>query len=187
MQILAFTGAGISKASGIPTFEDMGELRECLSRDFATKHPQKYNHIIKNMYETCENASPNDGHYALVQYQIPVITMNIDGLHKKSGHPEVMEIHGSLPTKDELSNASLLTGKPVLYGDIAPLYQEAMNRVSKLTFGDIFLMIGVSGYTAIAYSLKEIAYFNGAKIVEINEDAEHKVREFLSQTLGGEK
>ena len=31
-KVVAFTGAGISKASGIPTFEEMGDLRDKLSR-----------------------------------------------------------------------------------------------------------------------------------------------------------
>ena len=37
-KVVAFTGAGISKASGIPTFEEMGDLWDKLSRDYFQSH-----------------------------------------------------------------------------------------------------------------------------------------------------
>jgi len=37
-RLVAFTGAGISKASGIPTFEEMGDIRDKLSRDYFNNH-----------------------------------------------------------------------------------------------------------------------------------------------------
>jgi NAD-dependent SIR2 family protein deacetylase len=48
MNIVAFTGAGISKASGIPTFEDMGiDIRRKLSRSFFNEHPDEFYGLIK--------------------------------------------------------------------------------------------------------------------------------------------
>lgn len=41
-KIVAFTGAGISKASGVPTFEEMGDLRYKLSRDFLITIPKNF-------------------------------------------------------------------------------------------------------------------------------------------------
>lgn len=175
--ILAFTGAGISKASGIPTFEELGVLRESLSRTYASQYPQEYENIIKDLIGFCRAAKPNDAHYALAEYNIPIITMNIDELHKKAGSQNVLEIHGTLP-KDP-TNASLLVGKPILYGDIAPLYKDAVKKVSELGRGDIFLVIGASLFTGISQELREIAYMNDATIIEINNNAEKEVRNYL--------
>lgn len=175
--ILAFTGAGISKASGIPTFEELGVLRNSLSRTYANQHPQEYEEFIRDLIGFCRNAKPNDAHYALAEYNIPIITMNIDELHKRAGSQNVLEIHGTLP-KDP-TNASLLVGTPILYGDLAPLYKDAVKKVAELGKGDVFLVIGASLYTGISQELREIAYMNGATIVEINDNAEKKVRDYL--------
>lgn len=166
--ILAFTGAGISKASGIPTFDEMGNIRDKLERTYANKHPEEYKEIINNFMEVCDKAIPNDAHYALAEYGVPVITMNIDGLHQAAGSKNVLAVHGELPNI-------------VLYGDPAPKYQDAIYWVDLLKEGDIFLIIGTSFYTGISTGLKETAKYRKAKIVIINEDAEHKVREFLNE------
>ena len=47
--ILAFTGAGISKDSGINTFMEMPEVRDRLYRTFATAHPQAYQETIRDL------------------------------------------------------------------------------------------------------------------------------------------
>lgn len=166
--ILAFTGAGISKASGIPTFEDQGDLRLKLSRDFQIHHTDEYNQVIKSMQEACNKAQPNDAHKALAEYGVPIITMNVDGLHTRAGSRDVIEIHGLLPNI-------------VLYGDPAPYYSTAMELTSKLIGGDIFLIIGVSFYTNIASQLKSYAEIYNAKVEIINDNAETKVRKFLEE------
>ena len=60
--------------------------------------------------------NPNDAHIALTEYNIPVITMNIDGLHQLAG-TDALELHGGLPEDDEMDIAYSLYNKPVLYGD----------------------------------------------------------------------
>lgn len=45
--ILAFTGAGISAASGISTFQQQPDIREKLTRDFANEHPEEYREIVR--------------------------------------------------------------------------------------------------------------------------------------------
>lgn len=167
--IIAFTGAGISKASGIPTFNEMGDLREKLDREFANTNPKEFKKIIDYMTDVCSKAKPNDAHLALAQYNIPVITMNIDGLHQKAKTKHVLPIHGNLPDS------------VVLYGDPAPNYETAHNWVFQLRPGDIFLIIGTSYYTTIATQLKFSALSTGADVIEINEDAEHEVRKTLQR------
>lgn len=178
MKIIAFTGAGISKQSNIPTFMERPDIREKLFRDYANKHHQEYNEVVKQLKANMNGAKPNDAHIALAQYKIPVITMNIDGLHKQAGS-DALELHGGLPEDDEMDMAWSLYNKPVLYGDPAPNYAKAYEMVYDLKPGDIFLVIGCSFHTAIAVDLREVARSCGARIIEIQEDAAHNVRKIL--------
>ncbi|RIY37485.1 SIR2 family NAD-dependent protein deacylase [Psittacicella gerlachiana] len=183
MKIIAFTGAGISKQSNIPTFMERPDIRERLHRSFAQAHPQEYNQTIATLKESIDQAQPNDAHLALAQYQIPIITMNIDGLHTKAGSTKVLELHGGLPDNSELEYAYSLYNKPVLYGDPAPNYERAYDWVANLDANDIFIVIGCSYHTAIAGDLRQVAKRMGCRIYEIQEDAAHKVRELLEQLL----
>lgn len=182
MKILAFTGAGISKQSNIPTFMEKPEVREKLFRSFAQTHHEEYNEVIKQLKANMNGAKPNDAHYALAQYQIPVITMNIDGLHKLAG-TDALELHGGLPKDDEMDHAWSLYNKPVLYGDPAPNYQKAYEMVYDLNPHDVFIVIGCSFHTAIAVDLREVAKSRGARIIEIQEDAAHNVRKVLEELI----
>lgn len=168
VMVVAFTGAGISKESGIPTFEDMGNLREKLSRQFANTNPEEYNKIVKNLQDVCMKAKPNDAHKALAEYNIPVITMNIDELHQRAGSKDVIALHGRLPNNI------------VLYGDPAPMYSRAYELIDKMQTGDVLLVIGASNYTRIAIDIRNMARYNGANIIEIQDNASKKVRDVLN-------
>lgn len=171
--IIAFTGAGISKASGIPTFDEQGDLRTKLDRDFARRYPKEFNEIMWRLKDTCAAAEPNDAHKALAEYAIPVITMNIDGLHNCAGSEHVVEVHGSVRENNI-----------VLYGDSAPHYKTALDMIDRMSTTDILLIIGTSFYTSISSQIKYTAENNGTKTVVINEDAEHQVRKFLEENKG---
>ena len=180
MKILAFTGAGISKQSNIPTFMEKPEVREKLFRRFANTHHEEYNEVIKQLKANMNCAKPNDAHIALTEYNIPVMTMNIDGLHKLSCS-DALELHGGLPDDDEMDIAYSLYNKPVLYGDPAPNYAKAYEMVYDLNPGDVFIVVGCSYHTAIACDLREVAKSRGARIIEIQEDAAHNVRKVLEE------
>lgn len=182
MKIIAFTGAGISKQSHIPTFMEKPEIREKLFRSFAQAHHEEYNDVIKQLKANMNGAKPNDAHYALAEYNIPIITMNIDGLHKQAGS-DALELHGGLPDDDEMDMAWSLYNKPVLYGDPAPNYQKAYEMVYDLKPNDAFIVIGCSYHTAIACDLREVAKSRGACIIEIQEDAAHNVRKVLCELI----
>ena len=169
--IIAFTGAGISKASGIPTFEDQEELRNYLDRNYARENPNKFKEIISNLNEVCNKANPNDAHYALAEYDIPIITMNIDSLHIKAGSQHVLEVHGSLRNNDV-----------VLYGDSAPLYQEAYDWIDRLNVNDELLIIGTSFYTNFSQEILQAAKNHGCKRIIIKNDAEHLVRSAIESS-----
>lgn len=138
--------------------------------------------MIRQLKANMNGANPNDAHIALAEYHIPVITMNIDGLHKLAGS-DALELHGGLPEDDEMDHAYQLYNKPVLYGDPAPNYSIAYEWVSNLQQGDIFLVIGCSYHTAIACDLRAIAKARKAQVIEIQSDAAHEVRKVLKQLI----
>ncbi|CAM3700793.1 Sir2 family NAD-dependent protein deacetylase [Erysipelothrix urinaevulpis] len=178
--ILAFTGAGISKESGISTFMERPDVRDRLHRQFALEYPEVYRETIKTLSEDIRVKEPNDAHYALSDYNIPIITMNIDRLHEKAGSSPIL-LHGELPSVDEYEYAELLYNKPVLYGDPAPNYHKAYEKVMELKENDTFLIVGASHFTGIAVDLREIARSQGATIIEIQENASQNVRRILEK------
>lgn len=119
-RLIFFTGAGISVESGIPTFQEQPGIRDKLTRDFANEHSEEYRDTIRSMVNCCENANPNAAHLAIAELiDCPVITMNVDGLHTKAGSSNVIEIHGTLPTREMLEEYDfpLTYDGIVLYGD----------------------------------------------------------------------
>lgn len=179
--IIAFTGAGISQQSGIQTFQEVPNIREKLTRDYATYFPKEYRDNMINMFLGMEGKIPNDAHIALAEYHIPIITMNIDTLHEDAGSEDILKLHGRMPTKEELPYCNTLYNAPVLYGDPAPNYIKAYERISELKREDTLLVIGVSYSTMIASDLVGIARNNGCEVIEINEDAAGKVREIVKE------
>lgn len=181
-RILAFTGAGISKDSGIDTFLEHPEIRDCLFREVANHDPQRYKRAIEFLKAQVKDAQPNDAHKALYEYGIDIITMNIDGLHEKAGS-KPLTLHGTLPSDEEMPICHQLYNKPVLYGDLAPNYKKAFEWVEQLKPEDIFLVIGASGHTAISNQLQLIAQYQGARIIQIQSDAKTRVRQLLKEEL----
>ncbi len=180
MVVIAFTGAGISKDSGIDTFLEHPQIRDALYRSVAQSDPQRYKQAILAMKSQIDPAKANDAHYALAEYGVDVITMNIDGLHEKAGSTP-LNLHGTMPEDDELEICHTLYGKPVLYGDSAPNYQIAVEKVYNLKPGDVFIVIGASMSTAISGDLQYLARSRGATIYSIQEDAKTQVRKLLEE------
>ncbi|SHI83600.1 SIR2 family NAD-dependent protein deacylase [Lutispora thermophila] len=199
-KIAAFTGAGISKASGIPTFQDMDGVREKLSIDYFMSNTEDFYRVLLEMKRNIDNASPNAAHMALTEYDIPVVTMNIDGLHKKAGSKQVVEIHGNFDyvfcTRcnkhfdfsyvnkslhcDECSG--LLKPNIVLYGENIPRYYDAIDLIGS---ADELLVVGTSFYTSTATMMVGAAQRAGIKVVTINKEAEYEVPRYLREQLGG--
>lgn len=103
---IAFTGAGISVASGIPSFrgEDGIWTRydpNVLELSNYYQNPQACWKVIKEIfYKSMLNVKPNAGHYALTELQKmgllkSIYTQNIDNLHQESGSTNVFEFHGT--------------------------------------------------------------------------------------------
>lgn len=176
--IIFFTGAGISVDSGIPTFQKQPRIRDKLTRDFANEHPEEYRDTIRQMLNSCERAKPNVAHIAIAEGGFPVITMNVDRLHTKAGSKNVIEVHGVLPTRKELEEElfPLTYDGIVLYGDLAPKYDDAIKMVKQLEYDNsYFIIVGTSFYTKISEQLYRIAKQRRAKIEIINDDASQRV------------
>lgn len=176
--VIFFTGAGISVDSGVPTFQEQPGIRDRLTRDFANEHPEEYRNTIRQMLDSCENAIPNAAHIAIAECGFPVITMNVDQLHTKAGSKNVIEVHGVLPTREELEEElfPLTYDGIVLYGDLAPRYNDAIKMVRQLKYDNsYFVIVGTSFYTGISEQLYKIAKQRHAKIEIINEDASKRV------------
>jgi NAD-dependent deacetylase len=103
----AFTGAGISAESGIPTYRgDDGLWNKYDPDKFANINhfhadPAYYWNFFREIrYPVISKASPNPVHYTLAQLEEEgvlkaVITQNIDGLHQAAGSRNVLELHGN--------------------------------------------------------------------------------------------
>lgn len=183
-KIIFFTGAGISVESGIPTFQEQPGIRDKLTRDYANTYPELYRKTIRDMFNACEKAEPNAAHKAIAELGCPVITMNVDRLHTRAGSKNVLEIHGVLPTREELEDEYFPEEYRgiVLYGDMAPKYYDAEKLVKNLEFGtSVFVIVGVSFYTAISDRLLDIARRRGAEVVIINDNAATRVPALCEQ------
>ena len=105
-KIVVFTGAGISKESGIPTFRDANgmwnkyDAKKLASVAGFEEDPQAvldfYNARRKNLLEV----EPNHAHYVLAelekQHDVTIVTQNVDDLHERSGSTNVIHLHGEL-------------------------------------------------------------------------------------------
>lgn len=109
--IVFFGGAGVSTESGIPDFrsesgifkslEKYGDTPERLvSHSYYLEHTEEFFSYYKDCLIFPE-AEPNSAHYTLARLEKEgklkaIITQNIDGLHKKAGSKNVLELHGSV-------------------------------------------------------------------------------------------
>lgn len=177
--IVALTGAGISKESGIPTFQDRDDIWDKLQRTYAIFYPEKYIEVMRDFVNLVADKKPNDAHIALAEYNVPVLTMNIDALHEQAGTKTLIKMHGRLPTEEELPYCNKLYNIPVLDGDVSPAYKEAYDMLDYMVAGDILLVIGASHSTSISDMLRIYAMLKGIEVVEIQDSASTKVREFL--------
>lgn len=191
--VIFFTGAGISVDSGIPTFQEQPGIRDKLTRDFANKYPEEYRNTIRQMLDSCEDAKPNAAHLAIAESGFPVITMNVDKLHTKAGSDNVIEVHGVLPTREELEQPDfpLMYDKIILYGDIAPQYETAIKMVKSLKYENShFVIVGTSFFTGISEQLYKIARQRHADIIIINDNASTKIPnicQYLKKKYNSEK
>jgi NAD-dependent deacetylase len=105
--VAAFTGAGISAESGVPTFRGADGIwkkmrpEELASMEGFLANPSLVWEWYQHRRTIIEQVAPNAGHRALVEMEgvfpeVVVITQNIDNLHRRAGSRSVVELHGNI-------------------------------------------------------------------------------------------
>ena len=106
-KIVVFTGAGISKESGIETFRDSKEglwenfkVDEVATPQGWAKDRRKVLDFYNARRRQLPNVHPNDAHTALValeqEYDVTIVTQNVDDLHERAGSSKIIHLHGEL-------------------------------------------------------------------------------------------
>lgn len=172
-KLVVLTGAGMSAESGISTFRDSGGLWEKYRvEDVATPEAfQRNPALVLEFYNIRRRelikAKPNEGHIGIAEmekdFDVQIITQNIDNLHEQAGSTKVLHLHGELmkvrSTGDESLIYELPADKPeinmgdkcekgyqlrphiVWFGEAVPMITEAAELAGK---ADIFVIIGTS-------------------------------------------
>lgn len=118
-KLLIFTGAGVSKESGIETFRDSKESlwNNHKIDDVATLSGwQKDKETVLNFYnerrKQLKDVEPNEAHniIALLEkhFDVTVVTQNVDNLHERAGSSNVIHLHGELTKVRSTLNPSLI-------------------------------------------------------------------------------
>ena len=172
-KLVILTGAGMSAESGISTFRDSDGLWEKYRvEDVATPegfaaNPELvldfYNQRRKELLQT----KPNAGHFGLAalekDFDVRIITQNIDNLHERAGSSKIIHLHGELmkacPVNDLNTTYDISTERPeihlgdkdshgnqlrpfiVWFGEPVPMIDPAIKEVESC---DIFVIIGTS-------------------------------------------
>ncbi|MEM7622774.1 MAG: NAD-dependent deacylase [Planctomycetota bacterium] len=201
--VVALTGAGMSAESQIPTFRDTmdGLWASFDPQQLATLEAFEADPaLVTRWYDErrvrCAVAEPNPGHTTLAAMErtatarggsFTILTQNVDGLHRRAGSVNVLELHGSLfawrgvrsGEAAELPDGPienfpprLPSGEPmrpgvVWFGEALP--NDAIDAAFEAsTKADVFLSIGTSSLVYPAAGFIDTARDAGAKTVEIN-------------------
>jgi NAD-dependent deacetylase len=200
VEVGALTGAGISKESGLPTFREAqtGLWARYRPEDLATPEAFERDPVLVWRWYAWRrglvaNAEPNAAHGALVRLadRVPrftLVTQNVDGLHRRAGSEEVLELHGDI-TRIRCSRCdrdpppapwpedapprcacgALLRPDVVWFGEMLPA-RVLQRAVEASAWCDVFLVIGTSGLVYPAAGLTDVAQRAGATVIGIDPD-----------------
>jgi len=170
-KLVILSGAGMSQESGIRTFRDMGglweeyDITEVATPEAWARNPvlvmKFYNDRRKQLYES----EPNAGHLGLADlekdFEVHIITQNVDDLHERAGSSKVLHLHGELKKARSSVDESLIYDiddwelkfgercakgsqlRPfiVWFGEAVPAMDDAIPIVES---ADILVVIGTS-------------------------------------------
>lgn len=171
MKIVVFTGAGISRESGIATFRDSDGLwANHRIEDVCTPEA-----LIRNRNGVIDfynmrrreilSKAPNAAHRALVElerkFDVEIITQNIDDLHERAGSANVTHLHGEIRKLRSSINetatvpiegweqkydtrhpdGSLLRSYVVFFGENVPMLERAIEITRS---ADLMIVVGTS-------------------------------------------
>lgn len=117
-KIVVLTGAGISAESGISTFRDANGLWENHDvMDVATpegwrRNPRLVLEFYNQRRRQLKTVEPNEAHRYLKrleeEYDVTIITQNVDNLHERAGSSHVIHLHGELNKVRSVKNEQLV-------------------------------------------------------------------------------
>lgn len=172
MNVVVFSGAGISAAAGIPTYRGPDGIwtrnPSLEHRMHARSLRNNFDSVVKEMEDMRAGVlgkQPTRAHKIIADWErdhhVTVITQNVDGLHSAAGSSRVLELHGSLlRTKTDTDGRS----RPdvVLFGET--LDKRVVKAADKaVRAADVVLAIGTSATVYPAADLLEMA----ANIVDL--------------------
>lgn len=175
-RLVILTGAGMSAESGFSTFRDAGGLWEqypvekVATPEGWQENPNLVTDFYNGLRQQLVAARPNRGHEILAEmeqdYDVRIITQNVDDLHERAGSSHVIHLHGELmkvcSSRDpdnphfirtlpqthlqvahgeRAGDGSLLRPWIVWFGEAVPRLTDAIAEVEQ---ADIFVIIGSS-------------------------------------------
>lgn len=170
-RLVVLTGAGISAESGLKTFRDSDGLWEGYNvMDVATpeaweRNPDLVQQFYNERRKQVLDAAPNEAHLILAKleedFDVYIITQNIDDLHERAGSTQITHLHGIITFSQSDLNPNLiypLSGDTIKTGDFCELgsqlrphvvwFGEAVPMIETAAAiceqADIFMVIGTS-------------------------------------------
>ncbi len=170
-KIVALTGAGISAESGLATFRGSDGLWEghriedVATPEGWTSNPELVLEFYNQRRSAARAAQPNAGHLALAEleedFEVVVVTQNVDDLHERAGSSRIIHLHGKLfesrssyfdqliyPMEadrielgDLCEKGHQLRPNIVWFGEAVPLMERAMEEAAT---ADAMLVVGTS-------------------------------------------
>jgi len=170
-RLVILSGAGMSAESGIRTFRDMNglweeyDVMEVASIEAWYKNPELLLHFYNDRRKQMIESKPNRGHLLLAEleknYDVQIITQNVDDLHERAGSTSVLHLHGELTKArssidpsliytltdpemkmgDKCAKGSQLRPHIVWFGEEVPAMAEAVPIVES---ADYLCVIGTS-------------------------------------------
>jgi NAD-dependent deacetylase len=155
MKLVILTGAGISAESGLKTFRDSDGLWEGYNvYDVATPEAWERNpELVQEFYNERRRqvlaAKPNQAHQILAElekdFDVEIITQNIDDLHERAGSTKVTHLHGVITKSQSDRKPNLtypITGSEIKMGELCELGSQLRPHV--VWFGEAVPMIEVA-------------------------------------------
>ncbi len=171
--LTVLSGAGMSAESGLATFRDSDGLwakyniEDVCTPEALRSNPKLVTEFYNMRRRECAKAQPNDAHRLLADlerdYDVRIVTQNVDDLHERAGSTHVIHLHGELfkcaSTADPYTPLPLPEGRIeltvedrdeqgymlrpfiVFFGEQVPRLEEGAREVQR---ADIFLIIGTS-------------------------------------------
>ena len=195
-KVVFFTGAGMSKESGIPTYRGKGGTWEEYNyKDYACqsafeKNPDHVLDFHELRRKEAMSCKPHVGHEVISSVEdyhtdVTIVTQNIDGMHQRAGCKNVIELHGSLwrirckcsGVREDMEESYKFRKCPKCSNWLRPdiiwfedmLDNEVYTKATDIiSNSDLFISIGTSALVYPAAGLPMAAKMNGAHCIEIN-------------------